>query len=67
MSYYQAKQCFDDNVRNHVGPHTDPVMYNLNVGLAHLAQQFLLDQQELEQHLRNIENQLRQIQGAMRR
>jgi hypothetical protein len=66
MSYLKAKECFEENIKKYLDPRTDPVLYNLNVGLVHLAQQLQLDHRKLEQHLRHLEDELRHVRIALR-
>ena len=58
MSYFQAKQCFDEN-RALITPQSDPLTYNLNTGLSNLAD-------ALESDLSQIRNLLSQILQALK-
>ena len=59
MSYYQAKDCFNDNLQ--IGKPQDQgqqLMWNLSVGLLKLSE-------ALESDVRQIQNQLDQIAQAL--
>ena len=54
MSYYQAKKCFDENVKLLGLPSQDRLMWNLNVGLTNLVFALEADLAEMERKIDQI-------------
>lgn len=63
MDYYQAGHFFEDNLKNWLDPHQDPVAYNLNMGLMTLVQAL----QSTDRRVRSLEDRLDQIEAQIRR
>jgi hypothetical protein len=59
MSYYQAKQCFDENSTLIGQPidHHDKLLWNISVGLSHLTSTLQSDIEQIQHKLRQIQDQ----------
>ena len=62
MNYYQAGKNFEDNLKNWIDAHQDPVAYNLNMGLLTLVQAL----QSTDRRVRSLEDRLDRIEAQLR-
>lgn len=53
MSYYKAKEMFEDN-RTRIDPHKEPIMHNTNNGLDLLTEAIEQDMNEIKNLLARI-------------
>lgn len=62
MSFYKAKQAFEENTTQFISPQEEPVAYNLNVGLYQLAQALESEISRLHAEIAHVSQQVGQIQ-----
>ena len=65
MSYPNAMKCFKENYE-HIDPKKDPITWNLNNGLYHLATQMNSDSHNVDLELRSMKYTLDQIRNQIK-
>lgn len=61
MPVNEAAKFFEDNFKRHLNPQTDPVMYNLNQGLATLAEELHSEIARLRREIAHVSQQVGQV------
>lgn len=61
MSYYKAKEMFNDNF-NYIKGSTDPVMHNLSAGLFQLSEVLEADMIKIRRFLSEIATSLQRLE-----